>query len=97
MPKKKTGARKKAEKQRERQKGIKAASESRSIVQRPCNQLMVSVFGVLAMTYLVSSPVLVWGLGTRLVLIVHCEPVPRQFHHHCGLPLFFRPEVLSVL
>jgi len=47
MPKKKTGARKKAEKQRERQKGIKAASESRSLVQRPCNQLMVSIHGVL--------------------------------------------------
>lgn len=42
MPKKKTGARKKAEKQRERQKGIRASTESRNIVQQPCNLLMVS-------------------------------------------------------
>jgi hypothetical protein len=40
MPKKKTGARKKAEKQKQRQKEIKAASESRSIVMAPCNSLM---------------------------------------------------------
>ncbi|XP_065900024.1 zinc finger protein 330-like [Dysidea avara] len=37
MPKKKTGARKKAEKQRERQKEIRASQESRGIVQQPCN------------------------------------------------------------
>ena len=43
MPKKKSGARKKAEKQKQRQKEIKLASESRSIVQMPCNSLMVSV------------------------------------------------------
>ena len=41
MPKKKTGARKKAEKLKERQKNIRASSESRSIVQYPCNILMV--------------------------------------------------------
>ena len=41
MPKKKTGARKKAERQKERQKEIKAASESRNLVQQPCNQHMV--------------------------------------------------------
>ena len=41
MPKKKTGARKKAEKQKQRQKDIKAASESRNIVHLPCNALMV--------------------------------------------------------
>ena len=44
MPKKKTGARKKAEKQKQRQKEIKAASESRSIVMAPCNTLMVSLY-----------------------------------------------------
>ena len=42
MPKKKTGARKKAEKQKQRQKEIKAASESKSIVMSPCNAIMVS-------------------------------------------------------
>ena len=41
MPKKKTGARKKAEKQRERQKEIRASQESRGIVQQPCNIHMV--------------------------------------------------------
>ena len=41
MPKKKTGARKKAEKQKQRQKDIKAAADSKSIVQRPCNSQMV--------------------------------------------------------
>jgi hypothetical protein len=40
MPKKKTGARKKAEKQKERQKDIKNNSEMRSLVQRPCNMLI---------------------------------------------------------
>ena len=44
MPKKKTGARKKAEKQKQRQKEIKAASESKSIVLNPCNTLMVRSF-----------------------------------------------------
>lgn len=42
MPKKKTGAKKKADKQRERQKEIKATSENRSLVQQPCNALMAS-------------------------------------------------------
>lgn len=41
MPKKKTGARKKAEKQKERQKGIRAGTEARSLVQVPCNSMMV--------------------------------------------------------
>lgn len=40
MPKKKTGARKKAEKQKERQKGIRTASEFRSLVKQPCNTIM---------------------------------------------------------
>ena len=42
MPKKKTGARKKAEKQKQRQKEIRASAECRSIVLAPCNSLMVS-------------------------------------------------------
>lgn len=51
MPKKKTGARKKAERQKERQKEIKAASESRNLVQQPCNQHMVGRDGTSAMSY----------------------------------------------
>jgi len=46
MPKKKTGARKKAEKQRERQKEIRASQESRGIVQQPCNIHMVSSYRI---------------------------------------------------
>ena len=42
MPKKKTGARKKAEKQRERQKGIKNSKLTRAIVELPCNFQIVS-------------------------------------------------------
>lgn len=42
MPKKKTGARKKAEKQKQRQKDIRAAAETRNIVQQPCDFLMVA-------------------------------------------------------
>ena len=38
MPKKKTGARKKAEKQAERQKDIRSAD--RGLAIHPCNQLM---------------------------------------------------------
>ena len=41
MPKKKTGARKKAEKQRERQREIRTSSENKSIVEKPCNFIMV--------------------------------------------------------
>jgi len=41
MPKKKTGARKKAEKQRERQKVIRDAAGRRDIVEYPCNFSMV--------------------------------------------------------
>ncbi|XP_012941710.1 zinc finger protein 330 homolog [Aplysia californica] len=40
MPKKKTGQRKKAEKQKERQRDIKNAQYERGLNQRPCNQLM---------------------------------------------------------
>ena len=42
MPKKKTGARKKAEKQKKRQKNIRSSAETRDLVQQPCNFLMVS-------------------------------------------------------
>lgn len=41
MPKKKTGAKKKSDKQKLRQKEIRASSEQRSIVEQPCNQQMV--------------------------------------------------------
>lgn len=40
MPKKKTGARKKAEKQRQRQKEIRTAADSKSLVDWPCNYVM---------------------------------------------------------
>ncbi|XP_054755063.1 zinc finger protein 330 homolog [Lytechinus pictus] len=40
MPKKKTGARKKAERQKLRQKGIRSGIEARSVVEWPCNYLM---------------------------------------------------------
>ena len=41
MPKKKTGQRKKAEKQKERQRDIRKAHNERPLVERPCNFLMV--------------------------------------------------------
>ena len=41
MPKKKTGAKKKADKQKVRQKEIRTSSERGSIVEKPCNHLMV--------------------------------------------------------
>lgn len=59
MPKKKTGARKKAEKQKERQKEIRASQESRGIVQQPCNLHMVSCF-VLNVTW--SSILIITGV-----------------------------------
>lgn len=40
MPKKKTGQRKKADKQKVRQKNIREAREHRSIVDQACNALM---------------------------------------------------------
>ena len=43
MPKKKTGQRKKADKQKERQKSIRRAQEERPLVNRPCNASMASV------------------------------------------------------
>ena len=42
MPKKKTGARKKAEKQKQRQKDIQQGSKSVPITKFPCNFVMVS-------------------------------------------------------
>jgi hypothetical protein len=42
MPKKKTGQRKKAEKMKERQKEIQSAKKERSLVEKPCNIIMVS-------------------------------------------------------
>ncbi len=41
MPKKKTAAKKKSDKQKLRQKGIRASSELKNIVEYPCNQSMV--------------------------------------------------------
>jgi len=42
MPKKKTGQRKKAEKQKDRQKNIRLAHLERPLGERPCNASMVS-------------------------------------------------------
>lgn len=42
MPKKKTGQRKKADKQKERQKEIRAGNLEKPLPERPCNFLMVS-------------------------------------------------------
>jgi hypothetical protein len=44
MPKKKTGQRKKAEKQKMRQKGIRDAKGNRDVADYPCNISMVSVY-----------------------------------------------------
>lgn len=41
MPKKKTGQRKKAEKQKLRQKGIRSARENLDLAKFPCNSIMV--------------------------------------------------------
>lgn len=41
MPKRKTGQRKKAEKQRERQKTLQSAFHNKQLVEWPCNFLMV--------------------------------------------------------
>jgi len=50
MPKKKTGARKKADKQRQRQKDINSGEKSRELTKFPCNFIMVS-FNVLKMDF----------------------------------------------
>ena len=44
MPKKKTGQRKKAEKQKERQRTIRTAHADKSIAERACNALMVGQY-----------------------------------------------------
>ena len=44
MPKKKTGQRKKAEKQKIRQKEIRSKKENLDLVKFPCNSVMVSFF-----------------------------------------------------
>ena len=43
MPKRKTGQRKKAEKQKERQKLLQSAYNNKQLVEWPCNFLMVSI------------------------------------------------------
>jgi len=42
MPKKKTGQRKKAEKMRLRQKGIRSAKDNMPLAKHPCNATMVN-------------------------------------------------------
>ena len=49
MPKKKTGARKKAEKQKLRQKDIRSSEKYRNITEMACNFVMVS-FGSSSVT-----------------------------------------------
>ena len=46
MPKKKTGQRKKAEKQRRRQKEIRSGAIERPLAERPCNAIMVNVANI---------------------------------------------------
>jgi len=48
MPKRKTGQRKKAEKQKERQKLLQSAYNNKQLVEWPCNFLMVSFFTILS-------------------------------------------------
>jgi hypothetical protein len=43
MPKRKTGQRKKAEKQKERQKLLQSAYSNKQLVEWPCNFLMVCI------------------------------------------------------
>ena len=43
MPKRKTGQRKKAEKQKERQKLLQSAYNNKQLVEWPCNFLMVCI------------------------------------------------------
>lgn len=43
MPKKKTGARKKAESRKEREKQIRASRETVDVAKHPCNSSMVRV------------------------------------------------------
>ncbi len=43
MPKRKTGQRKKAEKQKERQKLLQSAYSTKQLVEWPCNFLMVCI------------------------------------------------------
>jgi hypothetical protein len=47
MPKKKTGQKKKADKQKERQRGIRQAFNERPLADRPCNASMVRVADII--------------------------------------------------
>ncbi len=49
MPKKKTGQRKKAEKQRLRQKEIRSGREAKPLTEWACNTNMVSVLNLLVL------------------------------------------------
>lgn len=49
MPKKKTGQRKKAEKQKLRQKEIRSAKENIALAEHPSNSLMVNSFNPLTL------------------------------------------------
>ena len=76
MPKKKTGARKKAEKQRERQKGIKNSKQMRDIVELPCNLQMVSVCLCFVLHKVISLLLLLiflYFIFSRNVINVKCK------------------------
>ena len=62
MPKKKTGAKKKADKQRERQKEIKTSSEARSLVHHPCNKLMVSKIVIIVIEIMGCCNAILWDI-----------------------------------
>lgn len=52
MPKKKTGARKKAENRREREKQLRASRSTIDLAKHPCNASMVSFFGYQLKNYI---------------------------------------------
>jgi len=62
MPKKKTGQRKKAEKMRARQKGIRSAKDNLSLAKHPCNATMVNKFYFI-MIYIIITRILI---GTKI-------------------------------
>lgn len=52
MPKKKTGARKKAENRREREKQIRASRANIDLAKHPCNASMVKITTMFSITIL---------------------------------------------
>lgn len=70
MPKKKTGARKKAESRKEREKQIRANKDNVDVAKHPCNFAMVSMFflGVYVIDYKILF---------TLTVFLQCERVQK--------------------